>query len=268
ATSRPFEGLLLSLIVLVPVLIDLLGRKGPGLRIAVQTVVLPTSIVFLPVLAWMGYYNWRVTGNVLRMPLFAYAATHDVAPKFLWQSAKPEPAYQHKEVRDLHVGWELAYYEQQKTGTGLVAASVDKLFMLLQRYFPLVIFQIPWLTIPWLAKNERTRRPLLQASCFIVVLLVSEVWLLPHYAAPMTGLLILSVIDGLRLLRLWIWQSRPAGRLLVRTSLVMSAVLLLGYCVQLSRAESEGWNIERARIEARLIDATELDINSVRLGCS
>ncbi|HEV3445907.1 MAG TPA: hypothetical protein VG099_14805 [Gemmataceae bacterium] len=252
ANSRPFEGLLLALITLTPVLIDWVRGKGPAFRIAIQKLLLPSGLVMLPVLAWMGYYNGRVTGDPLRMPLLAYAETHDVAPKFLWQSAKSEPVYRHKEMRDLHVGWELPFYEQQQTATGLLMTTSEKLIKLVERYVPVVIFQLPWLTLPWLYANRKTRAPLLQLSLFIAALLVSEVWLLPHYAAPMTGLLMLSTINGLRLLRLWTWQERPAGRCLVRGSVIMSAVLLAGYCVQLSRAQGEGWHMTRARIQAQL----------------
>ena len=252
ANSRPFEGLLLALLALTPVLIDWVRGKGPAFRIAIQKLVLPSGLVMLPVLAWMGYYNWRVTGDALRMPLLAYAETHDVAPKFLWQSAKSEPVYRHKELRDLHVGWELPFYAQQQTATGLLMATAEKLSKLVERYVALPIFQLPWLTLPWLYANRKTRVPLLQLILFFAALLVSEVWLLPHYAAPMTGLLMLCTINGLRLLRLWTWQERPAARCLVRGSVIMSAVLLAGYCVQLSRAQSEGWHMARARIQAQL----------------
>src|SRR5439155_16048133 len=131
---------------------------------------------------------------------------------------------------------------------GFARDSAGKMEMLVQRYFPFVIFQIPFLAIPWSLALRRSRRALLQAGLFVGALLFSEIWLLPHYAAPATGLFILLAIDGLRFLRLWSFRGRAVGRLLVRLSLIMSAVLLLQYCLQLGRTESDGWNIERARI--------------------
>src|SRR5437870_6305535 len=50
ANSRPFEGLVLALIVLVPVVVGLLGPRSPGLRMVIQRLVLPGSVVLLPVL--------------------------------------------------------------------------------------------------------------------------------------------------------------------------------------------------------------------------
>jgi hypothetical protein len=266
ANSRPFEGLILALLVLLPVLRDWCGPRGAGWWIIVRNFMLPASVVLLPVFAWMGYYNWRVTGNPLCMPLIAYADAYDVAPKFVWQSAKPEPLYRHKEMRDLHLGWELPSYEEQQTPPGLATADADKLLTVLERYFPFVIYQLPALTIPWLLARRRMRRTLLQMSLFLLTLLVSEVWLLPHYAAPALGLFMVFTMDGLRLLYSWRRRGRPTGRFLVRASLIMSMVMLTSYCVELSRVHREGWNIDRARIEAQLSQEPGCHLVVVRYG--
>src|SRR5262249_28248684 len=69
-----------------------------------------------------------------------------------------------------------------------------------------------------------------------------------HYAAPVAGLFLLLAVQALRYLRLWRWRGRPAGRILVRASLVVSLVLLVPFCIQLSGATAQGWPVERARI--------------------
>lgn len=252
ANSRPFEGFVFALIVVPPALIGSRRAQRLSLRRLVQKVALPAGIILLPAFAWMGYYNWRVTGDALRLPLMAYAEAYDVAPKFIWQTAYREPVYGHQQLRDLHVGWEWPTYEDQQTTRGFLAATTDKLDTLVQAYCPFVIFQLPWLALPWLLARSRTRDTLLQAGVFLLALLVNEVWLLPHYAAPAFGLFLVPMLNGLRILTVWRWRSRPSGRFLVRAGLLLSAVLLFGHCTDLSHLQREGWYLCRAEIEARL----------------
>jgi len=65
ANSRPYEGFVL----VTPLLLSLIWR----LRLQAWRVVYPLLVVLLPVAAAMGYYNFRVTGHVLRMPFVEYA---------------------------------------------------------------------------------------------------------------------------------------------------------------------------------------------------
>jgi hypothetical protein len=92
-----------------------------------------------------------------------------------------------------------------------------------------------------------------------------EVFFLPHYAAPITAINLALVIQALRHLRVWRWQRRPAGVLLVRLlPLVYAGALglrLLGPGLGLPLAETDLWwlrltpsdrGLERARLLAHL----------------
>ncbi|HVS12793.1 MAG TPA: hypothetical protein VMV46_02625 [Thermoanaerobaculia bacterium] len=87
ATSRPYEGLLVSLPVAALVVAGLLIgrlRPRPWLRLA-----LPVGVVVAATLSGIATLNHAITGDPLEFPHSLYDRTHRVPPVFLWQ---PEEA--------------------------------------------------------------------------------------------------------------------------------------------------------------------------------
>src|SRR5260370_8206031 len=66
------------------------------------------------------------------------------------------------------------------------------------------------------ALGGRRIRFLVAAGAVVLLGIAVEVFFLPHYAAPLTALNLALVVQALRHLRQWRWDSRPAGALLVR----------------------------------------------------
>src|SRR6185312_58393 len=81
----------------------------------------PAILLFAIALVGMGYYNWRGTGNALRMPYQVNHATYHVTKPFLWQSRMPIPHYNHQSMRTVYVFWELGDYLNSKYADGLEA---------------------------------------------------------------------------------------------------------------------------------------------------
>ncbi|HEV3118764.1 MAG TPA: hypothetical protein VGY58_17065, partial [Gemmataceae bacterium] len=277
ANSRPFEGLVFALLVLVPLVLhrkngDWLSSSSclsPFLQQALKTslikILVPACAILIPTAVWMGYYNWRVTGDVLNLPYQVHASAYAVAPPLLWQAARPEPVYRHKELRDLYVGWELPPYVEQRTPYGFVAGALRKFQTLVHTYFPILAFQIPLLALPWMLNHRRTRLALMLAALFFLAL-CGETWLQPHYAAPILGLLVLLSVQGLRAVRVWRWRGRHAGAVLVRSSLLVHAALLASFCVTLSQQAGGGWAQDRARIVRELAQQPGRHLVIVRYG--
>src|SRR5205085_5068547 len=68
ANSRPFEGLLFCIPVTIAFFFWLVSRKSPPFKITGPRLIVPlVSIVGLTV-AFVGCYNWRVTGAALLSP--------------------------------------------------------------------------------------------------------------------------------------------------------------------------------------------------------
>ena len=68
ATSRPYEGLVLSLPVAIALFMWLGSKQSPALRVTLHSTVLPLCLVLVLLGAGISYYCWRVTGNPLQLP--------------------------------------------------------------------------------------------------------------------------------------------------------------------------------------------------------
>src|SRR5882757_1773983 len=96
ANSRPYEGSLLCAPIAVWFVWWLAGRTksrdAAGLRF--KRVAAPLAVGVALIAVWMGYYNFRLTGDALLMPHVLNTRTYHSAQPFLWQ--KPLPALHYR----------------------------------------------------------------------------------------------------------------------------------------------------------------------------
>jgi hypothetical protein len=254
ANSRPYEGVLVSLPVAVSLLVWMLGKGAPKVRVALERIVLPVLGMLALTVGAMGYYNWRVTGNALRTPYQVYEDTYAPMPLFLWQRPRPMPEHRHPLIRDFYSFNEYLFREQRSPRglAWMVWHKVKTYWTFYQggRYLRLAL-TIPLITLPWLLRDRWSRRAMLICGVLAVGLLI-EPWMQPHYAAPATSLVVMLVVQALRYLRLWHWHGRPAGRWLVSSIVVVAIVSFIVAFGQQMQAKWFGWQFERARIVSEL----------------
>ncbi len=232
ANSRPYEGLIFSLPVAVVLFAWLWKRRSSSLGIAFRRVVLPLTLVLTIAGSAMGYYFWRVTGSPFRMPQEIERESFAVAPYFLWESTRPVPVYRQAALRHFYLHNELSFYEQGRTFLGLAGIEIV-------RFADMWLFYLgPALTLPlllvlptlpfglrWAAFNPSARF-LIAAAAVSIAGLAVEVFFFPHYAAPMTGLVLALVIQAMRQVRGWRWHGRPTGRFVARAVPVVCLLML------------------------------------------
>ncbi len=225
ANSRPYEGLVFTIPVVVAVLLWLTGSGRPSTAVALRSFVLPIVLVLGITAAGMGYYFWRVTGSPFRMPYQVDRATYAVAPYFVWQKLGPEPIYRHPDLRDFYVKWEGGQYLESRTLAGFLHRTLTKLTggwnLLLG-----AALTIPLLALPWVLRDRKFRFPLWACGFFFLGLLV-EVWTFPHYVAPATALLYLIVVQCMRHMRFWKRGSRNIGMPLLRAMPVIGVSMIV-----------------------------------------
>jgi hypothetical protein len=78
----------------------------------------------------------------------------------------------------------------------------------------------------WRSISPEARFLLAAAGTFFAGLAV-EVFFFPHYAAPLTCVLLALLLVGLRRLRQWQWHGQPSGRFLSRALPVGCALLVI-----------------------------------------
>ncbi|MFI5380274.1 MAG: hypothetical protein ACHRHE_13325 [Tepidisphaerales bacterium] len=96
AWSRPFEGAVFTALVFVwstafrrPFVVPPSGGLPGSAAASIAGRLLPLALVVLAGLAWLGYYNYRVTGSALRLPYVEHHAQYGSAPLFIFQHTRP-----------------------------------------------------------------------------------------------------------------------------------------------------------------------------------
>jgi hypothetical protein len=213
ANSRPYEGLLVSIPAVLAVGWWLWKKPRPPVSVLLGRIA-PAAVLLLATFAFMAYYNHRVFGNVFTPPYAVNRSTYASAPHFVWQSARPEPTYRHKALRDFYTGEELRSFLESRTPTGMLEMCAIKLELGALFFFGFALLA-PVTILPWVLRDRRVRFLLALGAAFAVGLAV-ETWFLPHYVAPFTAALYAILLQCMRHLRVWRPGGRPSGLFLVR----------------------------------------------------
>lgn len=222
ANSRPYEGLLFC----VPPAIWLLGwltgkiksRTTAGQRFRI--VFLPLSAAMILTLVFVGYYDWRLTGNPLLMPHVLNTRTYHTTPLFLWEHNKPPLQYNNEQFEDFYNGWEREDYH---TGWHDAAAVTGEKIarMGVEFLWPGALFLIPGLPF---ALRDRRMRLLIITMLFCLGGVFAVIWSAPHYAAPVTCIVYGLLAQCVRHLRAMHWKDRPLGLAFSRAAVVLLAL--------------------------------------------
>ncbi len=240
ANSRPFEGLLVSLPVLVVLVI-----RCPRFRVVVP----PLLAVLIPAAVAMAALNQSVTGSVFRLPYALYEATYNPAPIFSW-GTKPSPPrfYRHEMMSRFFNGWCVEQWASQRTWSGWWSYHCDRLEWL--RAFFIGPLLLPLAMFPWVVRNRMNR--FAAAVCGLVVgVHFLTFGIQPHYAAPAFCAYMLIVVEGMRRLALVRVGSTRFGLALVRFTLFL-VVLNLADVAFTRLVAPLGWEDDRGRIESTL----------------
>ena len=253
ANSRPYEGFLFSLPVAVWLLWWLMQKTRPVRppQIPAVRVVAPLSIVLLLTIAFMGYYNWRLTGNALLFPHVLNSRMYRSMGLFLWDRPKPPLHYHNQQFEDFYNGWEREDYQNTWADVGRV--TCEKITRAGSTYFWWGAFLLlPG--IPFAFCKQKLRVPLL-ALFLVSAGFFASIWSFPHYAAPVTCVIFLLLVQAIRHLRLMRLEGRPIG-----LALSCAAIFLLAGEIGLGaanhRCDPLEWacqgDVSRAAIQEKL----------------
>jgi len=205
AISRPYEGLLLCL----PVLVALGHWLVKSRRLSVRDVILratPALALLIAGIGWLGYYDYKAFGSPLTLPYTINRATYAMAPYYVWQGPRPEPHYRHAEMRRFYEIDELEDYKRNHSVSGFFTMTIVKAIRGVY-FFTGIALIPPLFLIPWAVRDRRTR--------FLVISLVVlaagmavEIYLIPHYLAPFTAAFYAVGLQAMRHL----YQCRPGGQ--------------------------------------------------------
>ena len=267
ANTRPYEGLLFSVPVGVWFFSWLAGKtKSTAIaRTRMTRGLAPLAVVLLLTLVFMGYYNWRLTGNAFLFPHALNTRTYRTTGLFLWDHAKAPRHYHNQQFEDFYNGWERENY--QNTWPDVWRVSGEKLTRSGSTYFWWgALLLLPGL--PFAFRDRKMRLPvllfLMGAAGFFVL-----IWSMPHYAAPTTSVIFLLLVQAIRRLQTIRVSGRPIGVVLSCAAVCLLAVEV-GFQVANRSCDPLDWTCQgdpsRAAIQEKLSRTPGKHLILVRYG--
>jgi hypothetical protein len=228
--SRPYEGLLLCLPIVIVLARWIVARKNPfgklqpSNTLMIRQAALPI-ILLIAAGAWLAYYDYRVFGHATTLPYTVDRATYAVTPYFVWQNLRPFPAYRHEALRIFYTINEVEGFSLLHDKIGFWVVSISKLLMTF-------IFFAGFLLLPTMMMvrrvfRDRRVRFILYTVIFCAAGMAIQIFLIPHYLAPFTAAFYAIGLQAMRHLRLWSPSGNPVGLTLSRL-MITGCILLAG----------------------------------------
>src|SRR5882672_7636613 len=222
ANSRPYEGLLLCIPVACWFFWWLAGKTKSRvpMRARLRNALLPLATVMALTIAFMGSYNWRLTGHAALFPYALNARTYESAGLFLWDHPSEPRNYNNQQFEEFYNGWELENYNNSWRDVWKVTA--EKLTRSGSTYFWWgALLLLPGL--PFAFFHPKLRLPV---AIFLIVTVgfFLVIWSMPHYAAPLTCVIVLLLVQAILHLRTINVGGRSVGAALARAAVVLLAI--------------------------------------------
>jgi hypothetical protein len=226
--SRPYEGLALG-VSASTALVWWLWRSRVPAGLSVRCVAAPVLAVLFVAGSAVAYQNYRVTGHPLELPYQVHDRQYAAATTFRWAPLRTDLTYRHAAMRDFWVGYEAHIFQEaarKPFDTFFIDTAV--MYVLFFGFFPLAAVVSVW---PFRLRpvEEKLTLALLAASFVAVIPLMT---FLPHYFAPVAGLLYLRLLQGSERLVDWRPGGKPAGLIL---TMILFGVIFFQLPVSLMR---------------------------------
>lgn len=217
ANSRPYEGAVLSAVLMVALAVWLFRESKLSGEAKLRQVIVPLAATISVAFCIIAYHNYRVTGDVLKLPYMRNRELYGTPQTFYYQAPAPAVPSQFKEINE-NYRWQLEMHDRGKRLSTLWAATKEKAWDFWP-FFLGPIASVPFLAIPWLLRRRDLRLSLIAIA---MVMTASAVYpfFYPHYLGPIAGLLLLITVSGLLMIREWKPFGRPFGLALSRWMLV------------------------------------------------
>ncbi|MEO2046002.1 MAG: hypothetical protein ABGX16_05455 [Pirellulales bacterium] len=248
AISRPYEGFVFCMIIGVVVIVHWWQHGLPAWRALALHAFLPQVMVFLIGGACLANYNYAVTGNWRIMPYQLHESIYGLSPCFLWDQPFEDREYNHAILSEFHHGWGMEIYRKQQSLTGLLETKIAMFESTWNHFFPLPLM-LPLLFVPFC--HARYKRTVIVVASIAWLSATVTVWNLPHYLAPMSPVLLILVLMGLRQAN--VWGKKYLNQPRLATLFVAFQIVFFSVCtINYGMAPKDTWQWRRAAIFEQL----------------
>ncbi len=225
ANSRPMEGLILCIPVLVVLIWWLCSKQSPVWRVTFPRLVLPFSAVMLLCGIFIGYYNWRGTGNPLLFPYALNERMYVTTPTLFWMKERPPLHYLNPQFENFYNvtvrGW---WVQGRVHSVGSAVSHLSWLGATTVYFYFWPELCVPLFLLPRILLDRRMRFLIVQTGIYTLGLLLVP-WEELRYVAPLTATLVVLLVQGIRHLRHWKPGRRPVGVAFSRAVFLLTLVL-------------------------------------------
>jgi hypothetical protein len=205
ANSRPYEGLVLAIGAMLA-LVWWRRRNGRPLSgLMSSKVIVPFVTVCGVAVCWMGYYNYRTTGNPLVMPYSVNSKIYEANPQFWLLPGRPIPTYRHPVLQGIWAVWTRDYYVTARKNPLLVV----KRFIEAAKFFWSRFLFAAVLASLFVARSRKVWAAIGALGVLFAGLLM-EVGFAPHYFAPGVFLMLIPAMYAVRWMRVSAKRFGPA----------------------------------------------------------
>lgn len=246
AIARPYEGLVSSLPAALLLLKRLYTVQGPERRALLLSGLLPCLLTLLMLFSWMAYYHGQVTGSAFVMPYQVWSAQKSKQPlgqllsgasKLISDPRNPE-------------------YKMIDRVSELLIQGIRRIKPTLLMYFP-VNLSIS-LAFLYGARRRKWFGFLFGTTVltWMAIFLEQPMWIAPEYAAPLFGLCLYLITQGLRSLSAVRWGTFRFGARLAMMLVISSMLTFSGHCL---RTEKFGPYPEPVQQRLRITEQLQKD---------
>jgi len=220
--TRPYESLLLGILVTAAILACLLLNRGalrcrfaPVLKQKSGAALLSLGVAVIAAVGVSCYHNWRVTGDPWLHPYQLTQCQYGVPQGFVWQKEIPLPEHLNPQQAELYF-WQRDLFRASWSPMNRLM-NLKRAWAFYLGYpltIPLFLGLLGW-------RSRKTR-------ALIVILAASLLWsslywqMVPHYLAPVAAVMLALVMRGFLVLSRW--RLQPGGR-------PVGACLAIGLCL-------------------------------------
>jgi hypothetical protein len=219
--NRPLEGVLLSIISAGVLLYWCFVTRQLSWAALLRRILPPVTLVFAIGIAFIAYYNHRVTGHAAEFPYLLYRQQYGVPQGFLWQPAMKVSTPMPVDIK-AEYDVQLRTHERGRSPAGLARLTAIKVRRIWKFYVdvPLTVVLV---FLPFIWREAHMK------LAFIVLLIIVGLDNMtffeyyPHYSAPVAVLIVLAVVQCIRHMR----ATGRAGLFLSRSLPIVCAIGLM-----------------------------------------
>lgn len=226
ANSRPLEGFIFCVPVLLALVVWITRRQGHSWESAFRRVALPFCGVMLLCICFIGYYNFRLVGRPTLFPHDMNIHSHYALPLVAWEKPVAQFHFQNPQFEAFFNHWWPTHaWPGGRPDSAMHVVHASGLNILKFAWFflyPELLIAV--LATPWILRDHRMRLPVAQVLlCFTGFLLVA--WFMPHYAAALTATIFVLIVQGFRHIRQWRFREYFPGIDLSRAAVISTLLL-------------------------------------------